>query len=65
MRVLALGMAMHVLDSCIQGHHISKDFWMPLINKELMCAPHNPYAVAIKKGSVALIVLPACSRFRS
>ena len=50
MCVLALGMEMHMLDSYVQGHHISKDFWMPLINKELVCAqesgnPHDPYAV--------------------
>ena len=53
-------MEMHVLDSCIQGHHVSKDFWMPLINEELVCAqesgnPHDPYAVAIKKGSIILM----------
>ena len=52
MRVLALGMEMHMLNSCIQGHHVSKDFWMPLINEELACAqksgnPHDPYGVAI------------------
>ena len=52
-------MEMHVIDSCICGHHISNDFWTPLINEELVCAqesgnPHDPYAVAIKKGSVVV-----------
>lgn len=26
-----------VIDSCVQGHHISKDFWMPRIGEELSC----------------------------
>ena len=52
MRVLALGMETHMCDSCIQGHHVSKDFWTPVINEELVCAQesgnsHDPYAVAI------------------
>ena len=44
-------MEMHVLDSYICGHDVSKDFWMPLINKELVCtqqsenAHDDPYAV--------------------
>ena len=29
------------VDSCIHGHHISKDFRMLLINKELICAQEN------------------------
>ena len=46
--VLVLGMEMHVFNSYT---HVSKDFWMPLINEELVCAqesgnPHDPYAVA-------------------
>ena len=28
-------MEMNIFDSCICGHHVSKGFWMPLINKEL------------------------------
>ena len=48
-----------VFDSCIRGHHVLKDFWMPVINEELVCAqesgnPHDPYAVAIKKGSLVV-----------
>ena len=55
MRVLALRMETHMFDSCIRGHHASKDPWMPVINEELVCAqeirnPHDPYAVVIKKG---------------
>ena len=66
-------METHVFDSCIRGHHISKDFWMPLINEELACAqesgnPHDPYAVAIKKGSAVVGHVPGkisavCSLF--
>ena len=59
MYVLVLGMETHVFDSYIQGHHVSKDFWMPVIDEELVCAqqsgnPHDPYAVAIKKGSLVV-----------
>ena len=51
MHMLVLGMEIHMFNSCICGHHVSKDFWMPLINKEVVCAqesgnPHDPYAVA-------------------
>ena len=66
MHMLALGMEMYLLNSCIQGHHVSKDFWMPLINEELVCAqesgnPHNPYTVVIKIESIVLMA----SRFPS
>ena len=59
----ALGMETHVCDSCIRGHHVSKDFWTPVINEELVCAQesgnsHDPYAVAIKKGSVVVGHVP-------
>ena len=52
MRVLVLGMETHVYDSCIRGHHVSKDLWTPVINEELVCAQesgnsHDSYAVAI------------------
>ena len=73
MRVLALGMEMHVFNSCIRGHHVSKDFWTPVINEELVCAQesgnsHDPYAVAIKKGSLVVGHVPrkisaVCSLF--
>ena len=29
-RVSALSMETHVFDSCIRGHHVSKDFWTAL-----------------------------------
>ena len=76
--MLALGMEMHVFDqlvfdSCIRGHRVSKDFWMPVINEELVCAqesgnPHDPYAVVIKKGSLVVGHVPrkisaVCSLF--
>ena len=62
--MFALSMETHVFDqlvfdSCIRGHHNSKDFWTSVINEELVCAqesgnPHDPYAVAIKKGSLVV-----------
>ena len=63
MCVLALGMGTHVFDSCIRGHDALKDPWMPVINEELVCAqvsgnPHDPYAVAIKKGSLVVGHMP-------
>ena len=69
MRVLALGMGTHVCngDSCIRGHHVSKGFWTPVINEDLVCAQesgnsHDPYAVAIKKGSVVVGHVPRKSQ---
>ena len=61
--MLVLGMETHVFDSCIRGHHTSKDPWTPVINEELVCAqvsgnPHDPYAVAIKKGSLVVGHVP-------
>ena len=66
-------METHVFDSCIRGHHVSKDFWTPVIYEELVCAqesgnPHDPYAVEIKKGSVVVGHVPrnisaVCSLF--
>ena len=49
--------------SYIRGQHVLKDFWMPVINKELVCAQesgnsHDPYGVAIKKGSMVVGYLP-------
>ena len=40
------------VDSCIRGHHISKEFWTPSIDQQLFCEkeegnPHDPYAVAV------------------
>ena len=31
----------YVVESCIRGHHESKDFWTPLINEVLVCAQEN------------------------
>ena len=44
----------HLVENCIRGHHVLKDFWTPFINKVLVCIqesenPHDPYAVAVKK----------------
>ena len=51
MHMLVLGLEIHMFNSCICGHHVSKEFWMPLINKEVICVqesgnPYDPYAVA-------------------
>ena len=35
MHMLALGMEMHMFDSYICGHHVTKNLWMPLIK---LCA---------------------------
>ena len=44
--MLALGMETHVFNNCIYDYHVSKNFWMPLINEELLCTQeHDPYAV--------------------
>ena len=56
-------METHTFDSCIHDHHISKGFWMPLINEVLVCAqesgnPHDPYIVRIKKGNVVVGHVP-------
>ena len=61
--MLALGIEMHVFDSCIRDHHASKDPWTPVINEELVYAqesgnPHDPYAVVIKKGSFVVGHVP-------
>ena len=53
----------YVVESCIHGSHVSKDFWTPLINEVLVCAqgnenPHDPYAVAVKKGSLVVGHVP-------
>ena len=47
----------YVFNSCVHGHHVSKDFWSPFIGEELSCErkdgnPHDPYAVAAKKGQL-------------
>ena len=65
--------SMYVVESCICGHHVSKDCWMLAINEVLACAqenenPHDPYAVAVKKGSLVVGHVPrnisaVCSLF--
>ena len=40
------------IDSCIRGHHISREFWTPIISERFVCKieegnPHDPYAVAV------------------
>ena len=63
----------HVVDSCIHGHHVLKDYWTPFINVVLVCIqenknPHDPYAVAVKKASLVVGHVPrkipaVCSLF--
>ena len=52
-----------MVESCIRGHHVSKDFWDLVINKELVYVqenenPHDPYAVAMKKGDLVVGHIP-------
>ena len=39
--VLVLGMETHLFDSCVCGYHVPKDFWILLINEELVCAQES------------------------
>ena len=44
------------INSCIRGHHISKQFWIPSLNKRLDCEKEegntsDVYAVAVKEGN--------------
>ena len=53
----------HVVESCIHRHQMSKDFWTPVIDEVLVCIqesenPHDPYAVAVKKGSLVVGHIP-------
>ena len=60
-------------ESCVRGHHISKEFWSPTLGEELRCErevdnTHDPYAVAVKKGQLIVGHVPrkisaACSLF--
>ena len=41
------------IDSCVRGHHVSKEFWTPEVGEELACQreegnPNDVYAVAVK-----------------
>ena len=53
----------YMIKSCICGHHVSKDFCTPIINEVLVCTqenetPHDPYAVAAKKGNLVVGQVP-------
>ena len=61
-----------VIDSCVRGHHILKEFWLPIIAEELSEQeegnPHDPYAVTLLKGITVVGHVPrkisaACSLF--
>lgn len=60
--------------SCVRGHHISQEFWSPIIGEQFYCEveednPHDPYAVAIigdnyrVLGHVPRIISTACFLF--
>ena len=60
--------------TCVRGHHISQEFWSPIIGEQFYCEveednPHDPYAVAIigdnyrVLGHVLHIISAACSLF--
>ena len=52
-----------MIKSCIHEHHVSKDFWTPVINEVLVCIqesenPHDLYTVAVMKGSLVVGHMP-------
>ena len=54
---VTFNMATHEANSCVRGFHVYSDIWTPLVGEMLACEqesgnPNNPYAVAIKKGSI-------------
>ncbi len=60
-------------DSCIRGHHVSKEFWTPSLNERLLCEKEegntsDVYAVAVKEnnrivGHVPRTISAVCSLF--
>ena len=62
-----------LIDSCVRGHHVSKEYWIPALGKELACQREegNPYvyAVAVKidagivVGHLPRKISAACSLF--
>ena len=62
------------IDSCVRGHHVSKDYWTPALGKELTCQreegnPYDVYAVAVKTDAGIVVghlprkISAACSLF--
>ena len=65
-----------IIDSCVRGHHVSKEFWTPELGKELSCQCeegnlNDVYAVAAKTDANIVIghlpkkISAACSLFLS
>ena len=44
----------YVVESCIRGHHVSKDFWTPLINEVLVCARSLVEAGTVTENSTLM-----------
>ena len=45
------------IESAVQGHHVYKSVWTPVIGKLLVCKQerhniHDPFAAAVYKGSI-------------
>ena len=62
------------IDNCIQGHHVSKEFWTPEVGEELACQceegnPNDVCAVAVKTDASTVVghltrkISAACSLF--
>ena len=48
---MSRAMEMFVLSSCVRGHHVYKNIWLPHVGEELICTPEfgnetDPHAVA-------------------
>ena len=65
-----------IIDSCVRGHHISKEFWTPELGEELSCQreegnPNDVYAVAVKTAANIVVghlprkISATCSLFLS
>ena len=59
-----------ITESAVQGHHISKDLWIPTEGEILSCVREttNPFAVAVKENSIVVGHVPrkiaaVCSLF--
>ena len=70
---LIVGMEL-TIDSCVRGHHVSKEYWIPALGKELACQreegnPYDVYAVAVKTNAGIVVghlprkISAACSLF--
>ena len=69
---IRLKMSSYRMESCIQGFHIYKEVWTPLIGKRFVCAHEksnreDPFAVAMKRGTKMsdMYCAQSCASIRS